>query len=229
MTEKQLKNDFFANGLCFHCRMAKTELHEFKQFHSETEALWIKKDKELQKKINGILKEYSEEHHQDIIEGHSWNLHQNQYKYPNIHRESIIIAIYIFLEAQLNQLCDIISESINIKIKRKDLDGKGIEKAFLYLSKVADFDLSKMGREMPYIKNVNALRNHIVHSGGSLPETADHKLNKFVSQNSNLSGSPGGCVSLNSDFIKEFIELLIDFFEKLDEEVQAFISRAIAC
>lgn len=228
MTEKPLKVDFFANGLCVHCHMAQNELHEFNQFHSETEASWIEKDDELQNKLDGILKKYPEEHHQAIIEGYSYNLHQNQYKYPNIHRESLIITIYNFLEDQLNQLCAIISESIISKIKLKDLHGRGIERAFLYLSKVANFDLSRMGREMPYIKNVNVLRNQIVHSGSHLPEKAEHKLNKFVSQNSNLSGSPGGPVSLSSEFISEFIEILVDLFDRLDEEVQAFIGRVNA-
>ncbi len=224
--EKQLKVDFFANGLLFQCHMAQNELKKFSHFHSETEASWTKKDDELQDNLTEILKKYPKEYHQDIIENYSLVLHLNQSKYPNIHRKSLVITIYNFLEAQLKELCVIISESINSKIKLKDLHGKGIERIFLYLSKVAELDLSKMGREMPYIKNVNALRNQIVHCDGSLPKEAEHKLNKFVSQNSNLSGSPGDNVSLSSRFIIEFIELLIEFFDKLSEEVQAFIGRA---
>ncbi len=219
--------DFFQNGLCYHCHIAQSELHEFNQFHDETESMWLKKDNKIQDSLSKILNKYTEEHHQEIIENHSWELHLNQSKYPNIHRESLIITIYNFLESRLNQLCLIISESVNSKINLNDLQGKGIERAFLYLSKIADFDLSKMGCEMPYIKNVNVLRNQIVHNGGLLPKDVEHKLNKFVLKNSTLSGKPGNNVSLSYEFISEFIKLLIEFFDKLDKEIQKFINRSL--
>lgn len=223
MTVETPKVDFFANGLLFHCDMAERELQEYLQFHSETESAWSEKNNELQSNINGILKKYPEEHHQDIVESRAWELHQNQYKFPKMHRESLIITIYNFLESELNQLCEIIAESIDSKIRLKNLHGKGINRALLYLSKVAEFEMSKMGSEISYIKKVNLLRNQIVHSGGVLPEDTDHKLNIFVTQNLNLSGQPGQSVSLSSEFIGEFIEGLIVFFSKLDEEIKVFM------
>ncbi|GMR17671.1 MAG: hypothetical protein BMS9Abin33_0064 [Gammaproteobacteria bacterium] len=225
MAVETLKVDFFANGLCFHCNMAQRELQEYLQFHSETESAWGEKNNDLQSNLNEILNKYPEEHHQDIVESYSWELHQNQYKFPNMHRESLIITIYNFLESELNQLCGIIAESIDRKIRLKDLHGKGINRALLYLSKVAEFEMSKMGSELPYIKNVNLLRNQIVHSGGVLPDNADHELNIFVMQNLNLSGQPGHSVTLDSEFIGEFIERLIAFFNRLDEEIQLFMKR----
>ena len=140
----------------------------------------------------------------------------------------MIITIYNFLEAQLNELCNIISGCIASQVKLKHLNGLGIERALLYLSKVAEFDLSRMGGELSYIKGVNQLRNQIVHNGGYLPENPDHKLNKFISKTSTLSGSPGASVNLSSEFIGEFITTLMQFFERLDDEVQAFIQSANA-
>jgi len=122
-------------------------------------------------------------------------------------------------------LCEIFSECVNSNIKLKDLKGKGIERALLYLSKVPSIDLSGMGRELPYIKNVNALRNQIVHNGAFLPENSEHKATKFVPQNPNLSGEAGGKISLHLGFIGEMIKVLIDFFEKLGNEVQTFINK----
>lgn len=223
---KASKIDFFENGLCTHCHTAKGELIEFNQFHAETEATWAKRDSELQSELSDRLKEHPDEQHEDIIEAHAWDLHLNQYKYPSIHRESLVITIYNFLEAQLNELCGIISECITSKIKLKDLNGKGIERTLLYLTKIGDFDLSKMGRELPYIKAVNQLRNRIVHNGGYLPDDPSDKLNKFVSRTSALLGNPGGHVSINPDFIGEFIDVLTEFFEKLDHEVQSFIQSS---
>jgi len=217
--------DFFANGLCLHCHLAQNELINFISFNDETENSWKKKDEKLQEKLDEILSKYPKEHHRDIIEIYSWELHLNQTKYPSIHRESLVITIYNFFEDQLNLLCAIFSECVNSNIKLKDLKGQGIERGLLYLSKVASIDLSGMGRELPYIKNVNALRNQIVHNGAFLPENPEHKVNKFVSQNPNLSGEASGAIYLRPGFIDEMIKVLIDFFEKLGNEVQAFIHK----
>jgi hypothetical protein len=150
-------------------------------------------------------------------------LHQNQYKYPNIHRESLIITIYNFLESQLNELCSILEECIELKVKLKHLNGQGIERALSYLTKVAEFDLALMGKELPFIKGVNQVRNQIVHNAGRLPEAENHKANIFIAKAKNLSGAPGGVISVSPDFISEFITSLTEFFDKLDDEIQRFI------
>lgn len=217
--------DFFANGLCLQCNEAHNELQQLRIFHSEVEALWVKKNDEVVKTVNKVIKEHDEKFHQDIVENYSWELHENQYLYPNIHRESIIITIFNLLESKLNDLCDILSSSVNKKIKLNDLNGKGITRTYNYLTKVYDFDLSKLNPEWEYIKNVNQLRNNIVHNGAILPEDHNHKLNKFVTANPHLCGKPNANISLDSEFINEFIDGLIQFFEKLDAEVQVFIQN----
>ena len=216
------KNDFFENGLCTLCHMARDELIHFNHFHTETEANWKARDMEIQNEIAEQEIVLPEEQHDDILGPHYWELHLSQFKYPSIHRESLVIVIFNFLEDQLNKICEIISESIESKIKLKDLNDKGVERALKYLTKVGDFDLSRMGHELPYIKSVNQLRNQIVHNGGSLPVDPNHNLNEFVSRTSTLSGNPGGHISLSPDFIGEFIGVLTEFFEKLDHEVQSF-------
>lgn len=226
--EGNLSVDFFANGLFVHCNLAMNELEDFFRYHSETELSWKKLDDELQKKIDGILSNYPEEHHQEIIESHSWDLHINQYKFPKIHRKSILITIYNFVENQLNQLCQIISESIDSKIKLKHLHGQGIERAFLYLSKVGEMDFSKMGQEMPFIRNVNEIRNIVVHNGGIVPKGKKASFYKFISNNKELTGEAGKELSIGYEFINELIKILINFFKLLENEVQLFIKKANA-
>jgi hypothetical protein len=222
-SERILTIDFFGNGLCSHCHSAQNELIEFNNFHVETEFTWSQKDSDLQNEISRILTNHPESDHSEIVENYSWDLHQNQYKFPNIHRESLVITIYNFLENQLNELCHILECCSESKVKLKDLSGLGIEKTLSYLTKVGGFSLSGMGRELPYIKGVNTLRNQIVHNGGNLPESDGHKLNKFILRTDTLSGNPGGQVLISPHFISEYIFILRDFFEKLDEEVQKFI------
>ena len=217
--------DFFENGLCLHCHLTISELREYINFHANTEASWEQKDEYLQKKLDEILSKYPEEHHQDIVESYSWDLHLNQIKYPDIHRESLVLTIYSFYENQLNRLCAIFSESIESNIIINDLKGQGIERAFLYLKKVACIDFSGMGKELPYIKNVNRIRNLIVHNGSIIPEKPDKTIIKFITDNPHLYGESGRDLIIRSDFIDEFLRILINFFEKLDNEIQKYIKK----
>ena len=218
--------DFLGNGLYYHCFGTQNELRSFKTFHSLTENFWSKENQNLQSEVNDGLKKHSEEYHEDIIDVYAFDLHETQSKFPSIHRESLVITIYNFLEAQMDELCSILSESINTNIELKDLQGKGITRARLYLTKVANLNLSKVTLEWDYIKNVNKLRNQIVHNAGRLPSEPNDPLNLFISQIASLSGTPGECVSVMPYFIEEFIDKLDSFFEKLNEEVQIFIQSS---
>ncbi|MGF1759326.1 hypothetical protein L4D76_15565 [Photobacterium sagamiensis] len=196
---------------------------ELADFNARTEDMWGEQDNKLQNKVSATLSKHSHEDHFDIVENYALDLHLNQYKYPSIHRESIVITIYNYLEHALNDLCKILSSCISSDLKLKDLNGAGTERAILYLKKVVGFDFGNMGKELPYIKNANMLRNQIVHNGGYLPENSKHKLNNFIGQCATLSGEPSGSVVIYSGFISELIDILVNFFEKLDEQVQLFI------
>lgn len=222
------KVDFFENGLCLSCHLAKDELADLLLFHTLSENAWEKKDAALQRELEEILAKYPEADHDAIIDSHGWELHLNQMKFPGIHRESILITIYNYFESELNDICRIISDSIDSPLKLRDLHGKGIERAQLYLSKVAGFDFSYFSPELPYLKKVNLLRNQVVHNGGRLPEGANQELNVFVQSNNNLTGSPGDMVGLRSEFVEEFIKNLEGFFGKLEVEVKLFMNRVDA-
>ncbi len=217
--------DFFENGLCIHCHLAKNELIEFLTFNEQTEESWKTRDHSLQKELNEILEKYPERTHRDIIESYAWDLHLNQSKYPDLHRESLLITLFNFLEHQLNSLCKILYESIDSDLKLNEVYGHGVERALLFLTKVAKINLSSFGYELPEIKGVNLVRNNIVHSGGRLPEDSNSKVNKFISSTSSLSGVESGHIVIHPEFIAHFIKVLIDFFIKLDIEIQKHIQN----
>ena len=114
-------------------------------------------------------------------------------------------------------------ECIELKIKRKDLNGRGFERAISYLKLVAEFDLEPTNKEVLYVRGVNQVRNQIVHNYGRLPEDDKHKACIFVTKAENLSGAPGGVISVRPDFIREFVDVQTNFFDKLNTEVERFI------
>jgi|GEM_PF-1708296 len=217
--------DFFSNGLCTHCHMAKNELTRLLVFHQLTEESWEQKDKELQNRIDEILKDYPEEDHGEIVSDWGLDLHMNQVLYPSIHRESLIITLHNFLEDTLNRLCEILVESNQIKLQLKDMSGLGVERALKFLSKVSGMDLSDMSPELPFLKGVNHVRNLIVHAGGILPKDEKNKAYKFISSLDSIRGTPGYGISVNSEFIGIYIEHMKEFFDKLERKTQRYIKE----
>jgi hypothetical protein len=215
--------DFFGNGLCLHCHLAKQELAEFIHFNKESELAWGNKDKQLQNDLDSILLKYPVSDRGEIIESYGWDLHVNQIKYPSIHRESIVLTIFSFLENELNNLCNILTQSVDSSVKLKDLKGQGVERSLLFLRKIAGFDFSSMSAEIDYIRSVNQLRNHIVHNGGVLPEDPKHRVNLFIASHQNLTGTPGNSLHVYEGFVPEFLQVLLDFFEKLQVQVSGHI------
>ncbi|MGM0825105.1 MAG: hypothetical protein ACQEUY_10320 [Pseudomonadota bacterium] len=215
--------DFFGNGLCTHCHLAQRELEEFRVFNEASELAWGDRDKQLQEHLSSILAKYPESSHGEIVESYGWELHVNQVKYPSIHRQSIILTIFSFIENELNTLCYILSESVNSSVLLKDLSGQGVERALLFLRKIAAFDLSALGSEVAFIRGVNSVRNQIVHNGSALPQDAKHKVNVFVGSQQHLAGEPRRSLLVREEFVPEMIVTLIGFFEKLDNQVQAHI------
>ncbi len=217
--------DFFENGLLFYCQWAKDELAEYAVVHSETERLWKQKDNLLQSQIAAILQKYPNADHDEIVESYGWDLHLNQSRYPSIHRSALVIAIYCYLEDRLNGLCETFSESVDSSIRLRDLNGRGIERAILYLSRVVGLEFDDI-ESMSFIKSANQLRNKLVHAGGVLAKDSNDDLNRFVQQTNGLSGTPGEQVRIEASFIDEMIKKMNEFFDELDDSVQGFIQHA---
>ncbi|RAP57080.1 hypothetical protein BTJ49_10905 [Oleiagrimonas sp. MCCC 1A03011] len=216
--------DFFANGLCVHCHLVKNELSTFGDFHETTEAFWQSADKGLQSDIDTILAKNPESDHNEIVESYGWEMHLNQSRYPDLHRKALIISIYAYVEDQLNGLCQILEESLEGAISLKDLAGRGTERAFKFLSKVALFNLGEI-KTMAFVKHTNLLRNALAHEGGLLPGQPNHLLNKLIADSPDLHGEPGDKVRIDSDFVRRLIETLEAFFSELDTQIQAFMKR----
>ncbi|MCG7375213.1 hypothetical protein MHL40_21420 [Pseudomonas luteola] len=217
--------DYFENGLLFFCQDSQRELATISVFHFETEKTWKEKNSSLAESLNAILEKYPEEHHEEIVIDHAEDFHLTQTKYPSLHREAILITIYNFLENDLNKLCSQLQETVGFSLKLKDLHGSGIERAFLYLEKVSSFSFENMETEIGYIKNINKIRNIIVHSGGYLAKETNRSTLEFIKQNRYLSGGPDCYIDIESGFIDELIGNLIEFYEKLQFEIEKFIDR----
>ena len=223
--DQQKPVDFFENGLCMHCHLARQQLVEFERFNEISELAWENEDKQLQHQLDAQLRNIPETDHEEVVQSHGWELHVNQIKYPSIHRESLILTVFSFLEDELNSLCEVMAQSLEGSVELGDLKGKGIERALLYLRKIAGFDFTTMSNEISFLRGVNQVRNHIVHNGGRLPADPNHKVNQFVKSQMHVSGLPGKSLVIHKGFAPELMQLILALFDKLEAQVNTHISN----
>ncbi|MGF1794257.1 hypothetical protein L4D21_27230 [Photobacterium profundum] len=224
--------DFFESGLMTFCHEAKITFWEIKRFHELTESAWKQQDDDLQACLLKRLERIPEVHHDDYISSYGQDLHENQTLFPNIHRFSIVISIHSYFEDTLNQLADLFEESVvnaqKYKSFKSKFKGSTIASAKAYIEKVGKLDLACLDANWEQIKKVNRLRNQLVHEAGFLPKPSEHEINKYVIANDFLSGKPNSKVSIEPRFIDYYIELIVTFFDGLDEEVTTFMQKQLA-
>jgi len=85
---------------------------------------------------------------------------------PNYATYSIIILLYSVLETQLFAFAEHLGKKQNAKLRVKHLAGKGVEQAASYLEHVVPFPV-KSDQVWPLLKDLQLLRNIVVHRGGN--------------------------------------------------------------
>ncbi|MFQ5962882.1 MAG: hypothetical protein ACE5KZ_01195 [Candidatus Scalinduaceae bacterium] len=225
MHKQESNNIPFSFELVTYPHSIVNDLHDYRQFYTEVEKLFEKNDEKLQAHITEKLKEIPENNHDRFIESYTYDLHKNQFMFPSMHRGSMFITLYNFLEHHLNLLCSQIGDELKSNICIRDLKGSGIERALLFLKKIPEFKFDRINKELSFIKNTNRLRNCVVHNGSVLPENESDKINKFVKAQESLSGNPGDIVIFRSEFISAYIEILQAFFKEIENEIQRFLDK----
>lgn len=94
---------------------------------------------------------------------------------PNLQRRSALITLFSFLESELDRLCDRIRVYEQNALELSDITDKGIMRATTYLIKVGGLPNVRNCKNWQEIKNIQAIRNLIVHSEGRLPSSSPRR------------------------------------------------------
>jgi hypothetical protein len=105
---------------------------------------------------------------------------------PNFTRQALYIMLYSRFESDLDSLCEFSGKRANLKLKPRDISGRGVERSHNYLKKVLDVNPGADFWER--IKIHNRIRNQIVHNNGFI--SSEHNDYKPVS--SHIGKNPLG-------------------------------------
>lgn len=157
------------------------------------------------------------------LDGDMWNIKEIVSTYfPNLQRRSALITLFGYFEHELDQLCVLYKSEKEFRIALSDIKGQGIDRSTRYLKKVADINTHKNSDEWRQIKNVQNIRNLIVHQDGRLSDKSDNRIQnviKYINQTELLSGDTE--VILNEGFLKHVLKTFNAYFKLLDEAIQS--------
>lgn len=107
-----------------------------------------------------------------LIEVH-WKLHD---VFPTLQWNSVFNTAYTIFENHMNELCKILTKNTATELSLKDINGQGIERAKIFISKVIGIKSVFNSTEWEEVKAYSKVRNILVHTSGNLDLTQkNHK------------------------------------------------------
>jgi hypothetical protein len=128
--------------------------------------------------------------------------------------------LFAMFEDDLNQFCRSIAAERKLTRSLKETPGQGIERAKVWLEKVAGIDLTAIRPEWMKIRQFRDLRNVLVHAAGFLdPENPQHKrvakLTEVEGSDLELQRHARTEVILTSEFLPMMIGTFGAFYNSL--------------
>ncbi|KDC51034.1 hypothetical protein [Pseudoalteromonas fuliginea] len=172
-----------------------------------------------------------------------------KFDYSSMHWSSIFITQYSYIEHILDEICEFYAAKTGAKLKLKDLNGAGIERAKNYISKFMGLPEPFGKAEWGRIKDYAKIRNKIIHAGLYLDQDLDidkqvikiiSKINSvslerfyhhepddpYDESNNNFNSilyDPK--LELNADFLNVVVTDYDKFFDHLFDELEKLVDK----
>lgn len=176
--------------------------------------------------LDGYDSDYTVAVHKGIHSG-LWDLRSIFESYlPNLQRRSALITLFSFLESELDRLCDRIRVYEQSALDLSDITDKGIVRATTYLIKVGGLPNILNCKHWQEIKNIQAIRNLIVHSEGRLPSSSDGrhaKIATYIEKNPYLSGEAS--VFIEAGYLAHTLATFKAFFAEIHAQMKCKYDR----
>lgn len=163
------------------------------------------------------------------LDDNSWDLENLFTEYfPSLQRRSALITLYSFFENELDGLCSLYKTEKAFSLEVSDLKSTGIDRATLYLEKVAGLNVHKSSQEWKTIKRIQLLRNLIVHRSGRVSEAKDKPLIQLVDSSQTLTLKPDGEIVVEKGFLSLAVNTYKNYFKLLDNAINEHLKGATA-
>jgi hypothetical protein len=159
--------------------------------------------------------------HKGLDDG-TWHLESVFEEYfPNLQRRSALITLYSFFESELDTLCSRVKTHENFKLDVSDLGEKGILRSTTYLLKVAQLNGIRNSAEWNEIRNIQSIRNLLVHADGKLGRNGDGgpaKVVDYIARSDFLRGEAE--IDIQHGYLAHCLETFNVYFAQLHAVLQ---------
>lgn len=135
--------------------------------------------------------------------------------FPSKLRYSFVVLLQIIFETRLKAACDEIVKRKGLLLKERDLKGAPLERAKMFLHKVAYVRL-KSDNPWQELNNHQKVRDCIVHANGEIALSRDKSQLEALSRRGvGISINDEGFLDINREYCNRSLEMIRVFFEDL--------------
>jgi len=206
----------------------KTEIEKAKENHSKRINIADKVYSKLttENPIDENTKLYAENKAQYDYINHNYSetLENIDIKYDNfldLFTKSLIIALYSLNESKLNDIINVASDVFKKDIKPSHFDNRDyLNSSIIYLDLVIGIDKTVLEKYVTFFKEVQFIRNKIIHSESKTTEIKTAKeIVKKHNESLKFESESNFIKIISSKFLKDFITNLLEFYHNLIIEI----------
>lgn len=159
--------------------------------------------------------------HYNGLDDMEWDLGEVfEVYFPNLQRGAAVISLYAFFEFELDRLCRLMNEIAPSRLQLSDMAGKGIDRAVTYLHGVHGLEVQRGGPAWQEVKQIQALRNVLVHLNGRLMGKSAANVIAYVDRSAPLLKRDGTSLRIQSGYGKHALGAFVRYFEVLNGELE---------
>lgn len=183
-------------------------LRQFREYADQIEGSFV----QSLKPIADLAEQAEKEKDDYLLDAVAEDYHNYSNEFPLLLRSSLLVSLFSFLENRLMALCKEYEEDL----KLEDIAHRGLTKVHVFLKKVAKVDFPDDTKEWHFIRQVNLIRNCIVHNGGNVEgSTNERKIRNAIANIDHVSIDELGNIILEREFCIKFIKVIASFLRKL--------------
>ncbi len=186
----------------------------------------------IERQAEESIVNYEKARKSDVVDGQVVYVHQGldsetwdlatifEEYFPSLQRRSALLTVCSYFEHELDQLCLLYQSEKSFKLGFLDLHGQGIDRSTSYLEKVAGLNVNKASPVWKDVKNIQKIRNFIVHRGGRLRNhqgNPDQEITGVMGQMKYLSGDDE--IVLGKGFLSYVVLIYTKYFELINESI----------
>jgi hypothetical protein len=200
------------------------EMEEFKNFTLSS----IKSEKKsISARFDKDTKYLSEEQKEEYINWNSEDYFMIDDVFTQISMRSFIVILFSYIEDGMNTLCNAVysdkaryhkKEGLEeFKVKYNDMQGKGINRAKLYMEKIMGCNLHSDMKPWSEIETLRKIRNTIVHDDGNAGNSLKNDTNfKQHLNDGRLKLENHNKIKIEPSYLDDILLNVSDYFSAID-------------